>query len=45
MACAFETLSPLMQQWLETLDVIHAAPPGQRATLGLSAASPEVQEV
>jgi len=45
MACAFETLSPLMQQWLETLDVIHAAPPGQRATLGLSTATPEIQEI
>jgi taurine dioxygenase len=34
-----------MQQWLETLDVIHAAPPGQRATLGLASASPDVQEI
>ena len=45
MACAFEALSPAMQQWLETLDVVHAAPPGQRATLGLGAATPEIQEI
>jgi taurine dioxygenase len=45
MACAFEALSPTMQQWLETLDVVHAAPPGQRAVLGVGAASAEIQAI
>lgn len=33
MAAVFESLSPSMQAWLETLSAIHAAPPNFRATV------------
>jgi taurine dioxygenase len=45
LACAYEALSPAMREWLTTLDVIHAAPPGQRAVLNLGAADSEVQAI
>jgi taurine dioxygenase len=44
MARAFDALSPKMQEWLETLEVVHAAPPGQRAVLGIGAKSKDVQD-
>lgn len=44
MACAFDALSPTMQRWLESVDVVHAPPPGQRATLGVGSRAKEVQE-
>jgi len=34
MAACFESLSPSMQQWLESLSAIHSAPPHFRATVG-----------
>jgi taurine dioxygenase len=34
MGAAFDALSPSLQQWLETLDAVHAAPPNFRATVG-----------
>ena len=44
MAAAFEALSPTMQAWLETMEVVHAPPPGQRAVLKVSSQPKEVQE-
>ena len=36
MACAYEALSPAMQAWLETLNAVHAPPPGQREVLDVA---------
>jgi taurine dioxygenase len=43
-ALAFGTLSPKMQEWLETMDAVHVSPPGLRATLRLSTFPKDVQE-
>lgn len=45
LASAHDALSPAMQAFLETLDVIHAAPPGQRAVLNVAGMTAEVQEI
>jgi taurine dioxygenase len=45
MACAFAALSSTMQSWLETLEVVHAPPPGQRATLGVGSQPKQVQDI
>lgn len=43
MAAVFESLSPSMQDWLETLSAIHAAPPHFRATVNFYDLSKEEQ--
>jgi taurine dioxygenase len=44
MGAAYDALSPTMQAWLETLQAIHAPPPGQRATLKLDNLSQEERD-
>jgi len=44
MAAVFESLSPAMQDWLEGLTGIHAAPANFRATVNYSALSKEEQQ-
>jgi len=44
MARAYDALSPTMQAWLEDTEVVHAAPPGQRAVLNIGNKSQDVQD-
>jgi taurine dioxygenase len=44
MGAAFDALSPPLQQWLESLNAIHAAPPNFRATVGFYELPKEVQK-
>ena len=44
MAWGYDALSETMQEWLETLDVVFAPPPGYRGYLGLANMPKEIQE-
>lgn len=45
LACAYEALSPPMQQFLSTLEVIHACPPAERSVLGVDTAPQHIQDL
>ncbi len=44
MAAGYDALSPIMRDWLETLDVIYAPPPGYRRFLDIETQPEDVRE-